>query len=94
MLAETISTLFAVPLNLSKTAMLVPLNQLTEVVLSTLVFVAIGLIFFAIAFMVIVKASPFSVRKELEEDHNTAIAIVIGSVIIGIALIVSAAIHG
>jgi uncharacterized membrane protein YjfL (UPF0719 family) len=54
----------------------------------------LGIIIFALAFLVIVKASPFSVRKEIEEDQNVALAIVIGAVILGIALIVSAAIQG
>lgn len=94
MIVEAVSTLSAAAPALSKMALFVPMNQLTEYVLSTLVFVTIGLIFFAIAFMVIVKASPFSVRKELEEDHNTALAIVIASVIIGTAMVLSAAIHG
>ena len=79
---------------LANVALFIPLNQLSDYIIATLIFVLIGLIFFAIAFMVIVKASPFSIRKELEEDQNTALAIVIASVIIGIALIVSAAIHG
>ncbi len=78
----------------TKVVSFIPLNQLSDYMLSTLVFVVIGLIFFAIAFLIIVKATPFSIRKELEEDQNTALAIVIASVIIGIALIVSAAIHG
>ena len=52
------------------------------------------LIFFGIAFVIIVKVSPFSIRKEIEDDQNTALAILIGSVIIGIALIVAAAVHG
>jgi uncharacterized membrane protein YjfL (UPF0719 family) len=60
----------------------------------TLVFTTIGMIFFALAFWIIVKISPFSIRKEIEVDQNTSLAILIGSVIIGIALIVSAAIHG
>jgi len=60
----------------------------------TLVFTTIGLIFFALAFWIIVKISPFSIRKEIEVDQNTSLAILIASVIIGIALIVSAAIHG
>jgi putative membrane protein len=60
----------------------------------SLIFVLIGLVFFAIAFKIIEKVTPFPIRKEIEEDQNTALAIVIGSVIIGIALIVSAAIHG
>jgi len=54
----------------------------------------LGLILFAVAFWIIVKVSPFSIRKEMEEDQNIALGIVIGSVIIGIALIVAAAIHG
>lgn len=73
------------------------LEQLTTLgmhVISTVVFVMIGLIFFAITFWIITKVAPFSVRKEIEEDQNTALGIVIGSVIIGVALIVSAALHG
>jgi len=74
--------------------LVVPMNQMVDLVVTTLVFTLIGLILFAIAFWIIVKASPFSIRKELEEDQNIALGIVIAAVIIGIALIVSAAIHG
>ncbi|HYO62941.1 MAG TPA: DUF350 domain-containing protein [Pyrinomonadaceae bacterium] len=72
----------------------VRLADLMGVLVTTLVFTIFGLIVFGLAYVVILKASPFSIRKELEEDHNTAIAIVIGSVIIGIALIIAAAIQG
>jgi uncharacterized membrane protein YjfL (UPF0719 family) len=75
-------------------AFLVPMGQLPELVVSTLVFSIIGLLLFALAFWIIVKTSPFSIRKELEDDHNVALAIVIASVIIGIGLVVAAAIHG
>ncbi len=94
MLSESLTTL---PLGAEGTnmlAMIVPIENLTSVLVSTLVFVLLGIIIFALAFMVIVKASPFSVRKEIEEDQNVALAIVIGAVILGIALIVSAAIQG
>ena len=37
---------------------------------------------------------PFSIRKEIEDDQNTALGIVIGAVIIGLSLIISAAIQG
>jgi putative membrane protein len=94
MLLEQLSKSFDAAPAFSGIGFLVPMNQLLDYIVSTLVFVAIGLVFFAIAFFIIVKTTPFSIRKELEEDHNTALAIVIGSVIIGIALIVSAAIHG
>ena len=71
-----------------------PTDQFARLIITTLAFSIIGILLFAAAFWIIVKASPFSVRKELEEDQNTALAIVIASVIIGIALIVSAAVHG
>ena len=74
--------------------LLIPMNQLPELLLSTLAFSIIGLLLFALAFWIMGKATPFSIRKEIEEDQNTALALVIASVIIGIALIVSAAVHG
>jgi putative membrane protein len=74
--------------------LVVPMESLAPIVVTTVVFVIIGLIVFALTFLVIAKATPFSVRKEIEEDHNVALAIVISSVILGSALIIAAAIHG
>ena len=62
--------------------------------LTTIVFTAIGLLFFALAYWIITKLTKYSLDKELEEEQNVAMAIVVGSVIIGIALIISAAIRG
>ena len=73
--------------------LLIPMENLLPVVVTTLVFVLIGLIVFALAFLVITKVAPFSVRKEIEDDQNIALAIVIGSVILGTALIIAAAVH-
>ena len=78
----------------ASTIAFVPMNQLPDLIVATLAFTIIGLILFALAFWIIVKVSPFSIRKELEEDQNIALGIVIASVIIGIALIVAAAVHG
>ena len=74
--------------------LIVPFRELLPVLVTTLLFVLLGLIIFALAFVVIQKVTPFSVRKEIEEDHNVALAIVIASVIFGTALIIAAAIHG
>lgn len=68
--------------------------ELGSVLLSTLAFTLFGLLIFLLAYFIMVKATPFSIRKEIEEDHNTALAIVMGSVILGIALIIAAAIQG
>jgi uncharacterized membrane protein YjfL (UPF0719 family) len=37
--------------------------------------------------------TPFSLRKEIEEDQNVALGVVLGAVVIGIAIIVAAAIR-
>lgn len=73
---------------------LLPMEGLLPVFITTVVFVVFGLIVFALAFLIIAKASPFSVRKEIEDDQNIALAIVIGAVILGSALIIAAAVHG
>ena len=54
----------------------------------------LGILIFGLAFWLMHLASPFSIRKEIEEDQNTALAILMGAVIIGIAMIISAAVHG
>lgn len=70
------------------------IDNLVKTLVSALAFSLVGILLFAVAFLIIVKVSPFSLRKEIEEDQNTALAIIIGSVIIGISLIVAAAVHG
>jgi len=75
-------------------AMVVKLDELLNVLETTIIFVALGLIVFAIAFLIVVLVTPFSVKKEIEDDQNISLAVIIGSVIIGIAMIISAAIHG
>ncbi len=61
---------------------------------AAVLFSFIGVIFFGFAFWLIERLVPFSLRKEIEEDQNTALGIVIASIILGIAIIVAAAIHG
>jgi len=61
-------------------------------ILSSLVYSGIGMVMFLIAFFLIVKIAPFSVQKEIEEDQNTSLGIIIGSVVIGLSIIIAAAI--
>jgi putative membrane protein len=75
-------------------ALAIPLEGLVPVLITTVVFVVLGLLVFALAFLIITKATPFSVRQEIEKDQNIALAIVIASVILGVALIIAAAVHG
>ncbi len=59
----------------------------------SLIYVLIGVVVFAIAFFLMTKVAPFSIRKEIEEDQNTSLGVLMGSVIIGLAIIIAAAIH-
>lgn len=65
-----------------------------RVFLSTVIYTLFGVIVFGAAFWAMVKLSPFSIRQELETDHNTAVAILMASVILGLAIIIAAALHG
>lgn len=70
------------------------LEQLGGALLSSAAFAVVGIVVFGVTFWVITKVTPFSIRKEIEHDHNTALAILVAAVILGIAMIVSAAITG
>jgi len=70
------------------------MNALMNASAEVLVFTLIGLVIFGIAFLLVDKMAPFSIRKEIEEDQNTALGIVIGSIILGLAQIIAAAIGG
>jgi putative membrane protein len=70
------------------------LEQLGESLGITAAYAVLGVIVLMIAFWIMTKLAPFSVRKEIEEDQNTSLAILMGSVIIGLALVIAAAVHG
>lgn len=63
-----------------------------EGLVASLAYAAVGLVVFAVGFWVIRKMMPFDVHKELEVDQNVAVGIVIASFILGLALIIAAAI--
>ena len=71
----------------------IELDKLWPLMENTIIFVALGIVVFALAFLIVVLVAPFSVKKEIEDDQNTSLAIIIGSIIIGIAIIIAAAIH-
>jgi len=70
------------------------LADMGDAVVSTAVFAGIGLAVFGIAFWLMTKIAPFSVKKEIEEDQNVALAVIMAGVLIGISLIISSAVHG
>lgn len=62
--------------------------------LAAVVFSLVGVAVLAVCFKLMSKLSPFSIKKEIEEDQNVALAIIMGAVIIGMSIIIAAAILG
>jgi uncharacterized membrane protein YjfL (UPF0719 family) len=69
-------------------------NQLLHQLLVAALFSALGLVILGMVWLILVKVLPFSLRKEMEDDQNTALGIVLGCLILGISIIIAAAIHG
>lgn len=59
-----------------------------------IVYTVLGIILFGICIWFVVRIAPFSVRKEIEEDQNIALGIIVGAMIVGIAIILAAAMTG
>lgn len=57
------------------------------------IFTVLGIVLFGVSFWVFDKMTPYSLWKELIEEHNTALAIVIGAVSLGMCLIIAMAVH-
>ena len=62
-------------------------------IVSTILYSVIGLAVFFIAYVVMEKLTPFSIRKEIEEDQNIALGIIVGSCFIALAIIIAAALR-
>jgi putative membrane protein len=60
---------------------------------AALVYATIGLAVFGVAFVIVDRLTPYSLWKELIDEKNVALAIVVGAVAIGISIIVSSAIR-
>ena len=62
--------------------------------LAALIYSVLGIVILLVTLYLMVRFAPFDVHKEMEEDQNTAVGIVMGAVLLGIAIIIAAAIVG
>ena len=63
-------------------------------IVNAVIYSGLGLVLFGVFWMIMVKVTPFSIQKEIEVDQNTSLGIILAAFIIGIAMIISAAIQG
>lgn len=63
-------------------------------ILNSLIFSVLGIVVLLLTYCLIEKLTPENTWKEIVEKNNVSVAVVFGAFIIGISMIISAAIHG
>ena len=63
------------------------------IVLNSVIFAVVGVVIYGVVFYLLDHLTPDHLWKEINEKQNTALAILVGAMAIGIAIIVGAAIH-
>ncbi|MGP0074184.1 MAG: DUF350 domain-containing protein [Bryobacteraceae bacterium] len=53
----------------------------------------LGIVIFVVAFALIDKLTPYHLWKEIVDDKNVALAILVGALSIGMCIIIAAAVH-
>jgi uncharacterized membrane protein YjfL (UPF0719 family) len=61
--------------------------------LNAVVYAVLGIVIFAGAFRLLDAMTPHDLWKEIIEDKNLALAILVGAMSLGICIIIAAAIH-
>ena len=69
-------------------------SMVAQHAIAAIMFAVIGLVVLALSIVLMSKLMPLPFWKEIEEDQNTALGIMVGSIVIGISIIIAAAIHG
>lgn len=62
--------------------------------LNALIYAVLGILIFIGAFALVDKLTPYALWKEICENRNMALAIMVGAMSIGVCVIIAAAIHG
>jgi putative membrane protein len=65
----------------------------TRNVEAALVFAFIGIVVFVVSFIVIDRLTPYDLWREIVQDKNLALAVLLGAMSIGICIIIAAAVH-
>jgi putative membrane protein len=60
--------------------------------IAAVVFAVLGITVFLVSFLAIDRLTPYTLWKEIIDEHNTALAILIGAIALGMSIIIAAAI--
>jgi putative membrane protein len=60
---------------------------------AALVFAFIGIVVFVVSFVIIDRLTPYDLWREIVQEKNMALAVLVGALSIGICIIIAAAVH-
>jgi uncharacterized membrane protein YjfL (UPF0719 family) len=61
--------------------------------LNAIVYALLGIFIFVVAFFLIDRLTPYHLWKEIVEDKNLALAVLVGAMSVGMCIIIAMAIH-
>jgi putative membrane protein len=61
--------------------------------LNAAVYAILGIVIFILCFFLLDKMTPYHLWREITEDKNIALAILIGAISLGMCIIIAAAVH-
>ncbi|MCA9140226.1 MAG: DUF350 domain-containing protein [Planctomycetales bacterium] len=83
---------FAMPLAQELAA--TPTQMLGAHLIAAVIFSLVGIVVFGLCLLLMEKITPFSIIKEIGEEHNQALGTIVGAIVLGISIIIAAAILG
>lgn len=61
--------------------------------LNAMIYSILGIVIFSLSFVILDRLTPYNLWKEICENRNTALAIMVGAMSIGICIIIASAVH-
>ena len=68
------------------------MNDLLPNLAAAAIYALLGILIFVLAIVILDRMTPGTMWKEIIEEHNTALAVLIGALAIGVSIIIAAAI--
>ena len=62
-------------------------------VVNAAIYSTLGILIFVVAFLLVDKLTPYNLWNEIVSNKNTALAILLGAMSIGICMIIASAVH-
>ncbi|MBK9166322.1 MAG: DUF350 domain-containing protein [Bryobacterales bacterium] len=62
-------------------------------VANALIFAVLGIVLFVVSFTILDKMTPYDLWKQICEEKNVALGIMVGAMSLGLCIIIAAAVH-